>query len=119
MEEHDVISRREAVAGLGLLGVLIAGLIGTIVFRIVHARPKPAPQPSGVEWAMEQPPSYGETTADALAPAAADALHATPIATVESGPSGASAAAAESAPADRVARPRIDEAPRFVAPGNR
>jgi hypothetical protein len=40
MDERESIPRREALAGLGLLSLLSAGLVGTIVFRIVNAAPR-------------------------------------------------------------------------------
>jgi hypothetical protein len=53
MDEQDVIPRGEAIAGLALLGVLAAALVGTIVFRIVDAAPRRSPQIPTTTWASE------------------------------------------------------------------
>lgn len=39
-DESSTLSRSEAVTGLGVLGALMLGLVGVIVFRIVGARPQ-------------------------------------------------------------------------------
>lgn len=40
MEEHEVVRRREAVLGLGVLGLLGVALVGTVVIRIIEATPR-------------------------------------------------------------------------------
>ncbi|HMO87435.1 MAG TPA: hypothetical protein PKC18_21190, partial [Lacipirellulaceae bacterium] len=71
-QEDSTIPRGEALAGLGLLGLLAAGVVGTIGFRIVSAPPRrPAPHADMI-WASQTPPSAVENAlVDAVPPAAA------------------------------------------------
>jgi hypothetical protein len=119
MDDHDVISRREAVAGLGLLSVLCAGLIGTIVFRIVHARPKPATPSQLTMWASDAVPPSRATADVAAAPMAAEPLpSAAPIPTVDEGQSDVPTVSA-AAPLEVETPPVQSEPPLFIAPGSR
>ncbi|MBA4104911.1 MAG: hypothetical protein C0485_04055 [Pirellula sp.] len=44
MDQQDGISRRDAVIGVSFLGVLMAALSATIVYRIVDSRPPRGPR---------------------------------------------------------------------------
>jgi hypothetical protein len=44
MDHQDGISRRDAVIGVSFLGVLMAALSATIVYRIVDAQPPKGPR---------------------------------------------------------------------------
>jgi hypothetical protein len=44
MDQQDVISRRDAVIGVSFLGVLMAALSATIVYRIVDNQPPKGPR---------------------------------------------------------------------------
>jgi hypothetical protein len=44
MDQHDGISRRDAVIGVSFLGVLMAALSATIVYRIVETQPPRGPR---------------------------------------------------------------------------
>ena len=44
MDQHDGISRRDAVIGVSFLGVLMAALSATIVYRIVDTQPPRGPR---------------------------------------------------------------------------
>jgi hypothetical protein len=119
MDDDDIISRREAVAGLGLLGVLFAGLIGAIGIRIVYARPKPATTSPPTLWASDAAaPSDGSADV-AAAPLASEPLpSAAPIPTVADQQSDVPTVSA-AAPVEEEAAPIRSEPPRFIAPGSR
>ncbi|RIK78189.1 MAG: hypothetical protein DCC67_11865 [Planctomycetota bacterium] len=55
-EEPQLVDRREAVAGLALLGALSAILVGTIMFRIAAA-PRPGAATTSAHFAGDQPPA--------------------------------------------------------------
>ena len=44
MDQRDAISRRDAVIGVSFLGVLMAALSATIVYRIVDSQPPRGPR---------------------------------------------------------------------------
>ena len=44
MDQQDAISRRDAVIGVSFLGVLMAALSATIVYRIVDSQPPRGPR---------------------------------------------------------------------------
>jgi hypothetical protein len=44
MDRPDEISRRDAVIGISFLGVLMAALSATIVYRIVDSQPRKGPR---------------------------------------------------------------------------
>jgi hypothetical protein len=46
MDQPDEISRRDAVIGISFLGVLMAALSATIVYRIVDSQPRKGPRHS-------------------------------------------------------------------------
>lgn len=129
--EDDALNRKEAVAGLGVLGALMLALVGVIVYRIVGAKPA-------------APRSFGETTlaAESLAPAQSvtpeaaaesvdapivDAQAASPIPiaaelSFDSVPLTSGSEPAPQIPAPALpppAEPEPFERPTFVAPGNR
>jgi hypothetical protein len=94
MDEPEVIPRREALLGLGLLGLTTVALVGTVVFRIVQEAPPRTPQAPVTVWASQTPakPLVEATTA---------------AAEVESGPSEPRLAAEISPPAAPI--PTIDD----------
>ena len=81
MEEPEVIPRREAVIGLGLLGALSLALVATIVFRIVNAAPRHALPGTSPLWAAAplEPPTLVEATAPMAAPTTAAATPNAPV----------------------------------------
>jgi hypothetical protein len=126
MEEQEALPRREAVLGVGLLGVLLLGLVGTIVIRIVHAKPRRGDAPSAASWASQSLPPAPVADAPIFAAQAAqeEAPPATPIPIVDANegivarastaePTEASSAA--DAPAETA--PVAPQRPAFVAPG--
>jgi hypothetical protein len=46
MDQPDEISRRDAVIGISFLGVLMAALSATIIYRIVESQPPKGPRHS-------------------------------------------------------------------------
>jgi hypothetical protein len=123
MDEQEALPRREAALGVGLLGVLLLGLVGTIVIRIVHAKPRRGAAPSAATWASQSSPTTQPPVAnvlgDATRIAGEDASPATPIPTVDA--TEASVAPASSIEADRAASeaaPLTPQAPEFVAPSS-
>ena len=129
--EDDVLNRKEAVAGLGIIGLLMLTLVGVIVYRIVGAKPA-------------APRSVGETTyaAESLAPgqpvtpeAAAgsvdvpivEAQAASPIPIAADSDFESVPLTSGSEPAPQLPAPTLPppvetgpvERPTFVAPGNR
>jgi hypothetical protein len=53
MEEQDSVARRDAVAGLGLLGGLAVVLVGTIFYRIINPSPPARASLEGLTIAAE------------------------------------------------------------------
>ena len=53
MEEQEGVTRRDAVAGLGLLGGLAVVLIGTIFYRIINPTPPAKASLEGLTIAAE------------------------------------------------------------------
>lgn len=129
--EDGALNRKEAVAGLGVIGLLMLALVGVIVYRIVGAKPG-------------APRSVGETTyaAESLAPGqpvtpqaeagtveapVVDAQSASPIpiaadSNFESVPLTSGFEPSAEIPAPTLpppAEPEPLERPTFVAPGNR
>jgi hypothetical protein len=134
MDERESIPRHEAIAGLGLLAALTAGLVGTIVFRIVNAAPQQANSKSAIAWSTD---TAAAIAADSTisAPAAdspqtagleaTDDVHtgklpqATPIPATDSSASMPAAAVSEAPPWNPSTTPSPPtERPRFVAPAN-
>ncbi len=108
MEEQDFITRRDAIAGLGLLGGLAIVLVGTIFFRIINPSPPAKASLEGLTIAAE----IG-TTAAPLAIQLPDLPTAEPL--EHAGEVSAAAFAAE------VASPAasVTPTPTFVAPSSR
>lgn len=126
MEEQEALPRREAVLGVGFLGVLLLGLVGTIVIRIVHAKPRRGDAPSAATWASQGPPlaPVGDAPLGAAQVAQDEAPPATPIPTVDANDAiVAPASTAEPTEASNVAdapretAPVAPQRPAFVAPG--
>jgi hypothetical protein len=133
MDEPDVIPRREAFAGLVLLGALGIALMGTIVYRIHYAKPMRAtPQTQGAwNWANVAEPvaptigQEGEVTAAAIAPTEPLAIappppSIEPIPTLENDSANVPAASMTVAPPPATAvEPPPLARPIFVAPAAR
>ncbi len=128
MDEPEVIPRREAVVGLGLLGLFTAALVGTVLFRIVQATPKRAPQTPATVWASQEPASP-LTDEAALTPgepqlAAEISPPAAPIPTIDDGASSVPVSSNVSQPEPTTAPPASEHTPAptlpyFVAPSAR
>lgn len=105
MEEDEAIGRRDAVLGLGLLGGLLAALVGTIFFRIVNPSAPARTSLDGLTIATElaEPPAWAAAAMPPVAPVRRDG--------------DVQAAGFENAPAEShgATSPR----PTFVAPGTR
>lgn len=83
MDQPDGISRRDAVIGVSFLGVLMAALSATIVFRIVDNQPPKGPRKAPL--ITVAPPEDAVDGSEALANARFDgevetASHESPIA---------------------------------------
>jgi hypothetical protein len=137
MDERETIPRREAMAGLGVLALLSAGLVGTIVFRIVSA----APQRAGSEPVAIASTDGAAAVANAAEPTASADVGSLPMAAAgeerednggisslpqvtpatSDGPVSVPAAPIEEAPRWNPAAtsPPPAERPRFVAPATR
>jgi hypothetical protein len=106
--DEDQVNRRDAVAGLGVLGALAIMLVATIFYRIINPAPPAKTSLEGLTIAAEpvetatpiasQPPAFPET-----APVQLDGA--------------ASAAAFESEPSLADAEPQ--PGPTFVSPSGR
>lgn len=104
MDQSDQISRRDAVIGISFLGVLMAALSATIVYRIVDDRPQKRPQYSAPIAAASVEPYEDPLPSPVIDDAVEMASHEAAVTPATSGQS-----AATSAPAT----------PTFVAPSNR
>jgi hypothetical protein len=124
MDEQETISRRDAILGMSVLGMLALGLVGTIVFRIAQASPRGGPRSAQTQRASRVP---DDSAADHLAASGRDASQeaqhdislppATPIPVIAEGaaaalPASVSQASAAQGPDTSSVRPR----PTFVAP---
>ena len=91
MDERTAIPRREAVAGLAALGALSLALVGTIVFRIVHAAPRPA-TPTPAMWTETEATKAPRVAieAESQAPVVLDEPALPPVAPVSTGNADAS-----------------------------
>ena len=129
MEERETIPRREATIGVGLLGILTAALVGTVVFRIIHAAPPRRPAQTSAVWASHSPIS-AEGSLSAVEPqlAAEQLPPAAPIPTIDDGASSIPATsttaplpatAAPQLPSSESTRAPMDARPYFVAPSSR
>jgi hypothetical protein len=98
-DDPETISRREAVVGLSLLGLLMLALVGTMLFRITH----PTPPTKAITPAASIVADENDV----------DVRGESPLRPQQDGEvQAASHAAPESAPAD-------GDAPVFVAPSER
>jgi hypothetical protein len=133
MDEPDVIPRREAIAGVTLLGALGIALVGTIVYRIHYAVPiKATPRPQG-SWtwanvaetpapttAVEDVPSAVAGLPEEPLAAAIELPPVEPIPTIEDSSASIPAASTTVAPPPAtVVEPAPPVRPIFVAPGAR
>lgn len=120
MEEQEGLPRREAALGVGLLGVLLIGLVGTIVIRIVHAKPRREAAPAAATWASQSVPTT--TTSPADVPSDPTQLvgedaPATPIPTVDARETSVAPASTIEAGGDAWEEaPLAPQPPAFVAP---
>lgn len=129
--DDEIIPRRDAIAGLGLMGMLLIALVGTIVFRIVNSSRDHAGPPRRSMASVEVAP---DAAAGSFASGAASEAHEAPIvaepiefdavkpaAHEHQGPRSPgleSEVARPAAPSEAL--PQLDsEAPRFVAPSGR
>ena len=118
MDEREVVDRREAVAGLGLMAGLTVALLGMIVYRIVDGSPARAKPNARVTVASQEPLTE---TPMAAAPAdfvGAPSTFGVPTAEVvarEVDDAQVRAGVVEQASSVEP----VDERPRFIAPGNR
>ena len=127
MEGLETIRRRDAIAGLGVLCVLGAALVATIVYRIVQAAPRSAPARATSAWAKERDaaPSATRPQSEKMHNAASKQLadgapvSATSIPTayniIESEPTTTANDAAEEPPGTM----HSTRQPHFVAPSHR
>jgi hypothetical protein len=121
MDEQEALPRREAAMGVGLLGVLLLGLVATIVIRIVHAAPRRGAAQSAATWASqnEQPTPVADNAINPTQVARDDAPPATPIPSVDANEASvAPASTTETADAARESAPLTPQPPAFVAPGS-
>jgi hypothetical protein len=88
MDESESVNRREAVAGLGLLAVMLFGLVGTFVYRLTE---NPARSPASSAASLAAGPST-------LDPAVS--LEAAPLETANGGDSTAIAPASTAFPVE-------------------
>jgi hypothetical protein len=130
MDDDETIPRREAIAGLSLLGALTLALVGTIAFRIIHAAPRRGNPSPAANWASSQPAVELESTP--MAPVAPIAPTTEQLFTEDADPpaesipviandsGGVPAVSTTGATAsDTQSPPPASERPRFVAPGIR
>lgn len=103
MDQSDQISRRDAVIGISFLGVLMAALSATIVYRIVDDRPRKRPQYSAPIAAVSVEPLEEPLPLPVIDDAVEMASHE------------AAAAPATSVPSAATSAPTT---PTFVAPAN-
>jgi hypothetical protein len=131
MEERDVVPRREAIVGLGLLGIFSIALTGTLAYRIVYPTKHEPPKVVLNEWESQGPLPADPSelfTPEANAPQLANEEFPAvdPIPTVTEGSPSVPASAINEvetppqveAPATMDA-PHPAEAPTFVAPSYR
>jgi hypothetical protein len=129
MDDDETIPRREAIAGLSLLGALTLALVGTIAFRIIHAAPRRGNPPPAANWAsqpaveLESRPMapvtpMAPTTELLFAEDADPPAESIPVIADDS--SGAPAVSPTGATTPNTpSPPPAIQRPRFVAPGTR
>lgn len=129
--EDDALNRKEAVAGLGIIGLLMLALVGVIVYRIVGAKPA-APRSVGeTTFAAESlapgQPVTPEPAAESVDAPVVEAQAASPIPIAADSDFESVPLTSGSEPAAQIPAPTLPppaeaeplERPTFVAPGSR
>jgi len=131
MDERDVVSRREAIVGLSLLGLFSLTLTGTLAYRIVYPTKHEPPKVVLNEWKSQGP--LPEDPSELFAPNSSAPQLVTeefptvdPIPTITEGsPNMPASAINEVETPPQIEAPAILEpaqpvaAPTFVAPSDR